>query len=113
MGQIIAAILVGLHASGPPAGRRRGTGGASQHGLPHSLARPPFKAARCASKHASRPHNTVALEVAPTASGNCISPGYVLDLPWSSADPRHHEARGLTRTVINDVMLEAQPTSIS
>src|SRR5919112_578787 len=79
----------------------------------HSLVASPFKSAYVAAKHGiAGLTKTVALEVA--AHGvtvNCISPGYVWTPLVERQIPDTMKARGLTKEqVINDVMLEAQPT---
>ena len=79
----------------------------------HSLVASPFKSAYVAAKHGiAGLTKTVALEVA--AHGvtvNCISPGYVWTPLVERQIPDTMRARGLTKEqVINDVMLEAQPT---
>lgn len=79
----------------------------------HSLVASPFKSAYVAAKHGiAGLTKTVALEVA--ADGitvNCISPGYVWTPLVEKQIPDTMKARNLTKEqVINDVLLEAQPT---
>src|SRR5262249_38405574 len=79
----------------------------------HSLVASPFKAAYVTAKHglAGLP-KTVALELATFGvTANCISPGYVWTPLVERQIPDTMAARHLTREqVINDVLLEAQPT---
>ena len=79
----------------------------------HSLVASPFKSAYVAAKHGiAGLTKTVALEVA--ANGitvNCISPGYVWTPLVERQIPDTMKARNLSKEqVINDVLLEAQPT---
>ena len=79
----------------------------------HSLVASPFKSAYVSAKHGiAGLTKTVALETA--ANGitvNCISPGYVWTPLVEKQIPDTMKARNLTRDqVINDVLLEAQPT---
>ncbi|WP_262266110.1 3-hydroxybutyrate dehydrogenase [Microvirga yunnanensis] len=79
----------------------------------HSLVASPFKSAYVAAKHgAVGLTKTVALEVATHGiTVNCISPGYVWTPLVERQIPDTMKARGLTKEqVINDVLLEAQPT---
>lgn len=79
----------------------------------HSLAASPFKAAYVTAKHGlTGLTKTVALELATFGvTANCISPGYVWTPLVERQIPDTMKARGLTREqVINDVLLEAQPT---
>ena len=79
----------------------------------HSLAASPFKAAYVTAKHGlTGLTKTVALELATFGvTANCISPGYVWTPLVEKQIPDTMKARGLTREqVINDVLLEAQPT---
>ena len=73
----------------------------------------PFKSAYVAAKHGiAGLTKTVALEVATDGiTVNCISPGYVWTPLVEKQIPDTMKARGLTKEqVINDVLLEAQPT---
>lgn len=79
----------------------------------HSLIASPFKSAYVAAKHGiAGLTKTAALEVATHGiTVNCISPGYVWTPLVEKQIPDTMKARGLTREqVINDVLLEAQPT---
>ncbi|MDB5485853.1 MAG: 3-hydroxybutyrate dehydrogenase [Tardiphaga sp.] len=79
----------------------------------HSLVASPFKSAYVAAKHGiAGLTKTVALEVAThKITCNCISPGYVWTPLVEKQIPDTMKARGLTKEqVINDVLLDAQPT---
>jgi 3-hydroxybutyrate dehydrogenase len=79
----------------------------------HSLVASPFKAAYVAAKHGIAGLNkVVALELATFGvTANCISPGYVWTPLVEKQIPDTMKARNLTREqVINDVLLQAQPT---
>ena len=79
----------------------------------HSLVASPFKVAYIAAKHGiAGITKTVALETATFGiTCNCISPGYVWTPLVEKQIPDTMKARGLTKEqVINDVLLEAQPT---
>jgi 3-hydroxybutyrate dehydrogenase len=79
----------------------------------HSLVASPFKAAYVAAKHGLAGLNkVVALELATYGvTSNCISPGYVWTPLVERQIPDTMKARNLTRDqVINDVLLQAQPT---
>lgn len=79
----------------------------------HSLVASPFKSAYVAAKHGiAGLTKSVALEVATHGiTVNCISPGYVWTPLVEKQIPDTMKARGLTKEqVINDVLLEAQPT---
>ncbi|ATQ67030.1 MULTISPECIES: 3-hydroxybutyrate dehydrogenase [Methylosinus] len=79
----------------------------------HSLVASPFKAAYVAAKHGLAGLNkVVALELATFGvTANCISPGYVWTPLVERQIPDTMKARNLTRDqVINDVLLQAQPT---
>ncbi|WP_201836091.1 3-hydroxybutyrate dehydrogenase [Microvirga zambiensis] len=79
----------------------------------HSLVASPFKSAYVAAKHGiAGLTKTVALEVAThSITVNCISPGYVWTPLVEKQIPDTMKARNLTKEqVINDVLLEAQPT---
>ena len=79
----------------------------------HSLVASPFKAAYVSAKHGlAGLTKTAALELATFGvTANCISPGYVWTPLVESQIPDTMKARGLTREqVINDVILDAQPT---
>ncbi|UZK70872.1 3-hydroxybutyrate dehydrogenase [Sphingomonas sp. S1-29] len=79
----------------------------------HSLVASPNKAAYVAAKHGlAGLTKTVALETATFGiTANCISPGYVWTPLVEQQIPDTMKARGLTREqVINNVLLDAQPT---
>jgi 3-hydroxybutyrate dehydrogenase len=79
----------------------------------HSLVASPFKSAYVAAKHGVAGFTkTIALEVATQGiTVNCISPGYVWTPLVERQIPDTMKARQLTREqVINDVLLQAQPT---
>jgi 3-hydroxybutyrate dehydrogenase len=79
----------------------------------HSLVASPFKSAYVAAKHGiAGLTKTVALEVATDGiTVNCISPGYVWTPLVEKQIPDTMKARNMTKDqVINDVLLEAQPT---
>ena len=79
----------------------------------HSLVASPFKSAYVAAKHGiAGLTKTVALEVATDGiTVNCISPGYVWTPLVEQQIPDTMKARGLSKEqVINDVLLQAQPT---
>jgi 3-hydroxybutyrate dehydrogenase len=79
----------------------------------HSLVASPFKSAYVAAKHGiAGLTKTVALEVATDGiTVNCISPGYVWTPLVEKQIPDTMKARNMTKEqVINDVLLEAQPT---
>ncbi len=79
----------------------------------HSLVASPGKVAYVAAKHGiAGITKTVALEAATFGvTVNCISPGYVWTPLVENQIPDTMKTRGLTRDqVINDVLLDAQPT---
>ena len=79
----------------------------------HSLVASPFKSAYVAAKHGiAGLTKAVALELATNRiTVNCVSPGYVWTPLVEKQIPETMEARHLTREeVIEDVLLEAQPT---
>lgn len=79
----------------------------------HSLVASPFKAAYVSAKHGiAGLTKTVALELATFGvTCNCISPGYVWTPLVERQIPDTMKARNMTKEqVINDVLLEAQPT---
>ena len=79
----------------------------------HSLVASPFKAAYVSAKHGiAGLTKTVALEVATDRiTCNCISPGYVWTPLVEKQIPDTMKARNMTKEqVINDVLLQAQPT---
>ncbi len=79
----------------------------------HSLVASPGKSAYVAAKHAiAGLTKTIALETATDGvTVNCISPGYVWTPLVENQIPDTMKARNMTREqVINDVLLDAQPT---
>ena len=101
----IRAVVPGMKA--------RGWGRIIQTASAHSLVASPFKSAYVSAKHGiAGLTKTVALELATFGvTVNCISPGYVWTPLVEKQIPATMEARKLTREqVIQDVMLEAQPT---
>ena len=101
----IRAVVPGMKA--------RGWGRIVSTASAHSLVASPMKAAYVAAKHGlAGLTKTVALELATSGvTANCISPGYVWTPLVERQIPDTMAARGLTRDqVINDVLLEAQPT---
>ncbi len=96
-----------------PRMRERGWGRIISTASAHSLVASPFKSAYVAAKHGVAGFTkTIALEVATDGiTVNCISPGYVWTPLVERQIPDTMKARGLTKEqVINDVLLEAQPT---
>lgn len=79
----------------------------------HSLVASPFKSAYVTAKHGLAGFTkTIALELATFGvTANCISPGYVWTPLVEKQIPDTMAARHLTRDqVINDVLLDSQPT---
>ncbi|HVG50906.1 MAG TPA: 3-hydroxybutyrate dehydrogenase [Xanthobacteraceae bacterium] len=79
----------------------------------HSLVASPFKSAYVSAKHGlAGLTKTVALETATFGvTCNCISPGYVWTPLVEKQIPDTMKARNMTREqVMNDVILDAQPT---
>jgi 3-hydroxybutyrate dehydrogenase len=96
-----------------PGMKARGWGRIINTASAHSLVASPFKSAYVAAKHGiAGLTKTTALEVATHGiTANCISPGYVWTPLVEKQIPDTMKARGLTKEqVINDVLLEAQPT---
>ena len=114
--QIIAINLSSaFHAirAAVPGMKARGWGRIIQTASAHSLVASPFKSAYVSAKHAiAGLTKTVALELATHGiTVNCISPGYVWTPLVEKQIPDTMKARGLTKDqVINDVILNAQPT---
>jgi 3-hydroxybutyrate dehydrogenase len=114
--QIIAINLSSaFHAirAAVPGMKARGWGRIISTASAHSLTASPFKSAYVAAKHGiAGLTKTVALELAThKITVNCISPGYVWTPLVERQIPDTMKARGLTKEqVINDVMLQAQPT---
>ena len=114
--QIIAINMsAAFHAmrAAVPGMKQRGWGRIVSTASAHSKVASPFKSAYVTAKHGiDGLTKTVALEVATHGvTVNCISPGYVWTPLVEDQIPETMKARGLTRDqVINDVLLEAQPT---
>ncbi|CAN5716077.1 3-hydroxybutyrate dehydrogenase [soil metagenome] len=114
--QIIAINLsAAFHAirAAVPGMKARGWGRIISTASAHSLVASPFKSAYVAAKHGiAGLTKTAALELATHGvTVNCISPGYVWTPLVENQIPATMASRGLTRDqVINDVLLEAQPT---
>jgi 3-hydroxybutyrate dehydrogenase len=114
--QIIAINLSSaFHAirAAVPGMKTRGWGRIINTASAHSLVASPFKSAYVAAKHGiAGLTKTVALEVATHGiTVNCISPGYVWTPLVERQIPDTMKARNMTKEqVINDVLLEAQPT---
>ncbi|WP_414473239.1 3-hydroxybutyrate dehydrogenase [Microvirga sp. M2] len=114
--QIIAINLSSaFHAirAAVPGMKARGWGRIINTASAHSLVASPFKSAYVAAKHGiAGLTKTVALEVATHGiTVNCISPGYVWTPLVERQIPDTMKARNMTKEqVINDVLLEAQPT---
>jgi len=114
--QIIAINLsAAFHAmrAAIPIMKAKGWGRIISTASAHSLVASPFKSAYVTAKHGlAGLTKTAALEVATHGiTVNCISPGYVWTPLVENQIPDTMKARGLTREqVINDVLLDAQPT---
>jgi 3-hydroxybutyrate dehydrogenase len=114
--QIIAINLsAAFHAirATVPGMKAKGWGRIISTASAHSLVASPFKSAYVTAKHGiAGLTKTVALEVAThKITANCISPGYVWTPLVENQIPDTMKARNLTRDqVINDVLLESQPT---
>jgi 3-hydroxybutyrate dehydrogenase len=96
-----------------PRMKQRGWGRIINTASAHSLVASPFKSAYVAAKHGiAGLTKTVALELAThKITVNCISPGYVWTPLVERQIPDTMKARNLTEEqVINDVLLQAQPT---
>jgi 3-hydroxybutyrate dehydrogenase len=96
-----------------PGMKKRGWGRIINTASAHSLVASPFKSAYVAAKHGiAGLTKTAALELATfKITVNCISPGYVWTPLVEKQIPDTMKARNLTKEqVINDVLLEAQPT---
>jgi 3-hydroxybutyrate dehydrogenase len=114
--QVIAINLSSaFHAirAAVPGMKARGWGRIIQTASAHSLVASPFKSAYVSAKHGiAGLTKTVALELAQhKITVNAISPGYVWTPLVEKQIPDTMKARGLTKEqVINDVLLQAQPT---
>ena len=96
-----------------PGMKKRGWGRIINTASAHSLVASPFKAAYVSAKHGiAGLTKTVALELAAfKITCNCISPGYVWTPLVQRQIPDTMKARNMTREqVINEVLLDAQPT---
>lgn len=96
-----------------PLMKKQGWGRIINTASAHSLVASPFKSAYVSAKHGiAGLTKTVALEVAThKITCNCISPGYVWTPLVEKQIPDTMKARNMTKEqVINDVLLDAQPT---
>jgi 3-hydroxybutyrate dehydrogenase len=96
-----------------PGMKKRGWGRIINTASAHSLVASPFKSAYVSAKHGiAGLTKTVALELATfKITCNCISPGYVWTPLVEKQIPDTMKARNMTREqVINEVLLDAQPT---
>ncbi len=96
-----------------PGMKRAGWGRIINIASAHSQSASPFKSAYVAAKHGLNGlTKTLALELATfKITANCISPGYVWTPLVENQIPDTMKARNMTRQqVIEDVMLERQPT---
>ncbi|MGO4664613.1 3-hydroxybutyrate dehydrogenase [Bosea sp. 2YAB26] len=96
-----------------PGMKRKGWGRIINTASAHAFVASPFKSAYVSAKHGIAGFTkTVALEVATKGiTVNAIAPGYVWTPLVEKQIPDTMKARGLTKEqVINDVLLEAQPT---
>ena len=108
----LSSAFHGIRAA-VPLMKKRGWGRIISTASAHSLVASPFKAAYVAAKHGiAGLTKTVALEVAThKITCNCISPGYVWTPLAEKQIPDTMKARNMTKEqVINDVLLQAQPT---
>ena len=96
-----------------PGMKRKGWGRIINTASAHAFVASPFKSAYVSAKHGIAGFTkTVALEVATKGiTVNAIAPGYVWTPLVEKQIPDTMKARGLTKEqVINDVLLQAQPT---
>ena len=96
-----------------PGMKKRGWGRIINTASAHSLVASPFKSAYVSAKHGiAGLTKTAALELAThKITVNCISPGYVWTPLVEKQIPDTMKARNMTKEqVINEVMLDAQPT---
>jgi 3-hydroxybutyrate dehydrogenase len=96
-----------------PGMKQKGWGRIINTASAHSLVASPGKSAYVTAKHGLAGFTkTVAVETARDGiTANCISPGYVWTPLVEQQIPDQMKTRGLTREqVMNDVLLEAQPT---
>jgi 3-hydroxybutyrate dehydrogenase len=108
----LSAAFLAMRAA-VPGMKKRGWGRIISTASAHSLVASPFKSAYVTAKHGiAGLTKTIALETAKNGiTVNCISPGYVWTPLVEKQIPDTMKARNLTREqVINDVLLDAQPT---
>jgi 3-hydroxybutyrate dehydrogenase len=108
----LSAAVLAIRAA-VPGMKKRKWGRIISTASAHSLVASPFKIAYVAAKHGiAGITKTVALEVATHGvTVNCISPGYVWTPLVEKQIPDTMKARNMTKEqVINDVLLDAQPT---
>jgi 3-hydroxybutyrate dehydrogenase len=108
----LSSAFYGIRAA-VPGMKKRGWGRIINTASAHSLVASPFKAAYVSAKHGiAGLTKTVALELATfKITCNCISPGYVWTPLVEHQIPETMKARNMTKEqVINDVLLDAQPT---
>jgi 3-hydroxybutyrate dehydrogenase len=108
----LSSVFHGIRAA-VPGMKKRGWGRIINTASAHSLAASPFKSAYVSAKHGTAGlTKTVALELATfKITCNCISPGYVWTPLVEKQIPDTMKARNMTREqVINEVLLDAQPT---
>ena len=108
----LSSAFHGIRAA-VPGMKKRGWGRIINTASAHSLVASPFKSAYVSAKHGiAGLTKTVALEVAThKITCNCISPGYVWTPLVERQIPDTMKARNMTKEqVINDVLLDAQPT---
>jgi 3-hydroxybutyrate dehydrogenase len=108
----LSSAFHGIRAA-VPGMKKRGWGRIINTASAHSLVASPFKSAYVAAKHGiAGLTKTAALELATfKITVNCISPGYVWTPLVEKQIPDTMKARNLTKEqVINDVLLQAQPT---
>ncbi|MBN9580399.1 MAG: 3-hydroxybutyrate dehydrogenase [Afipia sp.] len=108
----LSSAFHGIRAA-VPGMKKRGWGRIINTASAHSLVASPFKSAYVAAKHGiAGLTKTVALELAThKVTCNCISPGYVWTPLVERQIPDTMKTRNMTKEqVINDVMLDAQPT---
>jgi 3-hydroxybutyrate dehydrogenase len=108
-------LVAAFHAvkAALPSMKARGFGRIINIASAHALVASPYKSAYVAAKHGiAGLTKTVALEVATAGiTVNAICPGYVWTPLVEAQIPATMAARGLSREqVINDVLLDAQPT---
>jgi 3-hydroxybutyrate dehydrogenase len=108
----LSSAFYGIRAA-VPGMKKRGWGRIINTASAHSLLASPFKAAYVSAKHGiAGLTKTVALELATfKITCNCISPGYVWTPLVEKQIPDTMKTRNMTKEqVINDVLLQAQPT---